>query len=480
MHKKVTTGGMKLLMSLAVISCIAVMILSAAAASEMYTPSSDKFMSSLCKNLAALCEKSESGLSKTQLSIIENAEIKSIRYNTKSSGERMFFARLFLRAPVEKLMSYSDNPTEYLNDTLKTMYSGEPEEIEIMGICGNGNDANSPVLDNETVSSLIQAAKNAWANEKLTESVNFGYALTDILIPEPYPDRAFSDQTDYLPAYDEWLDKCAKHFASEGLTVKVNDTSSSEATDIRSALEQIITPYLCSIRNVSVSRSDDNDGFITLTFDSLDVIGTLSAAKKPSVSALNKLAGVYSDERVLKVKIEIDLADFISDDSRMKLPFFNMIRAMTGYGSFVVIPLTKIKTPAPTQVISGKSNGQWPVEFKRAKGDGNIIIDVISIDDSGAETSVLKIFLTDGGKITVCLGKGKYRLNMAVGNTYYGSKELFGANGIYMKDTTNIYSVPSKELKTITVEKQQGESLKFKDYLLAVGTDPSLIDRAEF
>ena len=183
---------------------------------------------------------------------------------------------------------------------------------------------------------------------------------------------------------------------------------------------------------------------------------------------------------MLKVKIEIDLADFISDDSRMKLPFFNMIRAMTGYGSFVVIPLTKIKTPASTQVISGKSNGQWPVEFKRAKGDGNIIIDVISIDDSGAEASVLKIFLTDGGKITVCLGKGKYRLNMAVGNTYYGSKELFGANGIYMKDTTNIYSVPSKELKTITVEKQQGESLKFKDYLLAVGTDPSLIDRAEF
>ena len=147
MHKKVTTGGMKLLMSLAVISCIAVMILSAAAASEMYTPSSDKFMSSLCKNLAALCEKSESGLSKTQLSIIENAEIKSIRYNTESSGERMFFARLFLRAPVEKLMSYSDNPTEYLNDTLKTMYSGEPEEIEIMGICGNGNDGNGQLID---------------------------------------------------------------------------------------------------------------------------------------------------------------------------------------------------------------------------------------------------------------------------------------------------------------------------------------------
>ena len=102
------------------------------------------------------------------------------------------------------------------------------------------------------------------------------------------------------------------------------------------------------------------------------------------------------------------------------------------------------------------------------------------MDDSGEEKHVLKIFLTDGGKITVCLKQGKYRLNYAVGTTFYGSKELFGANGIYMKDTQNIYTVPSKELKTVKVEKQPGERLYFTDYLLGQGVDPSLIDRSEF
>ena len=49
-----------------------------------------------------------------------------------------------------------------------------------------------------------------------------------------------------------------------------------------------------------------------------------------------------------------------------------------------------------------------------------------------------------------------------------------------MKDTQNIYTIPSKELKTVTVEKQPGESLKFTDYLLGQGIDPSLIDKSAF
>ena len=69
---------------------------------------------------------------------------------------------------------------------------------------------------------------------------------------------------------------------------------------------------------------------------------------------------------------------------------------------------------------------------------------------------------------------------MAVGSTYYGGKELFGANGIYMKDTKNIYTLPSTDLKSVIVEKQPGESLKFTDYLLGQGIDPSLIDKSAF
>lgn len=480
MAKNATTGKLKLFMSAAVIACIAVMVLSAAAASTMYIPSEDTFTSQLGRNLALLCESSDCELSRTQLDIIENAEIKSIRYDTDSDGNRLFSAKLILCAPVENAGVYSENPDAYLRKTAESMFDGKGEEIEIIGLCSGGESGNSPVVDVETIHIIADAAERAWENESLSSDKSFEYALTDLIIPEPFPDRVFSEGGSYQPTYSSWLDELSGQFASEGMTVTKDGGKSGELSDIRAAMEEVITPYLCSVRNVSLARSRDKKGYLTLSFDSLDVIGTLSTAKKPSVAALNKLSGVYSDEKALRVSIDIDLSDFLADGGKMKLPFFNVIRAITRYGSSIGVTVSKVKIPTTTQVIAGKSNGQWPIEFKRAKGDGNIIVNVIKIDDSGAESSVLKIFLTDGGKITVCLSKGRYRLNMAVGSTYYGSKEFFGANGIYMRDTKNIYPLPSKELTTITVEKQPGESLKFTDYLLGQGVDPSLIDKSDF
>ena len=480
MYKNATTAGTKILVSAAVIACIAVMVLSAAAASAMYRPSGDYFTSELCGHLAELCGHPDYGLSKTQLKMIENAQIKSIRYEDGSDGNRFFSAKLLLCAPVAKAGSYSDNPSEYLRQTEQSMFDGEAEEIEIMGLCGDGENVRMPVIDVETVGAIAEAADRAWQNEKLTSDKNFEYAVTDMIIPEPFTDRVIAEGGSFQPAYVSWLDACASQFASEGMTVAAEGGNSGEEADIRAALEQVVTPYLCSVRNISLTRSNEKKGYLTLSFDTLDVIGTLSTAKKPSIPALNKLAGVYSDERAVRVSVEIDFAGLLSDGERMKLPFFSMIRAVTRYGTSVVTPLTKIKTPESTQVIVGKSNGQWPIEFRRAKGDGNVIVDVIETEADGGESSVLKIFLTDGGKITVCLKKGRYRLNMAVGETFYGSNEYFGANGIYMRDTGNVYTIPSNGLKTITVEKQPGESLGLSEYLLGIGSDPSLIDRSEF
>lgn len=481
MFKSITTGGMKLIMPAAVIACIAVMILSAAAASKMYLPIQDSFTSELGKNLSTLCQNAGYGLSATQLSIIENAEVKNIHYDTNADGRKIFSAKLRLNAPVENAGRYSDgNPAEYLMKNAETMYNGHSEEIEIIGLCGSAEGDNLPAVDIDTLEKIARTADTVWNKEKLSSSRNFEYALTDLIIPEPFPDRVFSEGGSYQSAYSLWLNECSAQFASEGLTVTKDGGKSGEAADIRAVMEQVITPYLCSVRNISLTRSNDKKGFLTLSFDSLDVIGTLSTAKKPSVSALNKLCGVYSDERALKVTVNIDVADLLKDGNRLNLPFFNIIRSITRYGSSIGASLTKVKLPTSTQVIDGKSNGQWPLEFKRAKGDGDIIVDIIRIEDSGEEKPILKMYLTDGGKITVCLKQGKYRLNYAVGSTYYGSKELFGANGIYMKDTQNIYTIPSKELKTVTVEKQPGESLKFTDYLLGQGIDPSLIDKSAF
>ena len=481
MLKNITTDGMKLFMTLAVIACIAVMILSAEAASHMYAPNEDAFTSTLGKHLSTLCQNAGYGLSATQLAIIENAEVKSIQYETSSDGNKLFSARIRLCAPENSAGGYSgEDPEEYLKEMAETMFSGHSEEIEIIGLINSAEGDGIPAVDMDTLGKIADAAQRVWQNEKLTDSTGFEYALTDLIVPEPFPDRKFQDSKEYQPAYAAWLDKCASRFASEGMTVFKDGAKSDDPASIREAMEQVITPYLCSVRNISLTRSEEKKGFITLSFDSLDVIGTLSTAKKPSVSALNKLCGVYSDERALRVTVTLDLVEVLGNKDSLTLPFFNIVRAITRYGSSIGTSLAKVRIPDSTQVIAGKSDGQWPIEFKRAKGDGNIVISVVRMEDSGEETSVLKIFLTDGGKITVCLKQGRYRLNMAVGTTYYGGNELFGANGIYMKDTAHIYTIPSKDLKSIQVEKQPGESLKFTDYLLGQGIDPSLIDKSDF
>ena len=232
----------------------------------------------------------------------------------------------------------------------------------ILGLCSGGEGDLLPAVDVETLGKIADAAERAWKNEQLTSSRNFEYALTDLIIPEPFEDRKIGEGKEYTSAYTGWLDRCSSRFASEGLTVSKDGKQSSDSADIREAMEQVITPYLCSVRNVSLKSSEDKNGFITLSFDSLDVVGTLSSAKKPSVAALNKLCGVYSDERALKVTVNIDIVDLLDSGDSMSLPFFNIIRAITRYGSpsALLSPRSRYRSPPRSlrenPTVSGLSN----------------------------------------------------------------------------------------------------------------------------
>lgn len=477
MYKNKKNNIFKILLPTVIAACIALMILSALAASQLYKPNKDAFTSELGRNLALLCKSSDLNLSETQLTMIENMEVRSISYNTDSDGNKMFFAKIRIHTPMSLNQTYTEKPDQYIKSTIEKIPDGDlAEECEIIGLCSD----NTPIVDIETVTSLAETAEKAWQNENLSSDKNFEYAVTDMLFPEPFADRVFSEGKTYLPEYDMWLTESSAQFASEGMTVSTDNGLSGDANDIRAAMESIVTPYLCSIRNISFQRSAQKNGWLTLTFDSLDVIGTLSTASKPSISAINKLAGVYSNERVLQMSIDIDVSELASDTGKWKLAFFDLIRAMTKYGSSLNKSSVKVKIPDASQVIAGKPDGIWPVEFKRKKGDGYVLIDVIKTDDAGSETSVLKLFLTDGGSYTVCLSKGKYRLNMAVGSTYYGSTDYFGPNGIYICDTQNIYEIPSMNIKSITVAKHPAESLSITDFLVRQSIDPALIDKSQF
>ena len=477
MYKLLNSIKKNIFLIIAVIGCLTIVIFSALTASYLYKPTGDSFSSELNNNLALLCKNTSPDLSETQLDIIRNARVKNIRYGTDDEGNKAFYANIRLYAPIVGSAKYSGDPEEYFGTIVQNATdSGDGEEIEIYGLCRD----NVPIVDLDTITALTDASAKAWEKETLSNNAGFQNAITDALIPEPFENRTYREGGGYQSAYSKWLNEISSRFASEGMNVNVNGTLSGQQSDIYSAMEQIITPYFCSLRNLSLSRSDTKPGIMILSFDSLDIIGTISSAKNPSFSAINKLAGVYSEDRSLKVSIEIDLSLLAKNDEKMKLPFMNLIRAMTKYGSSLGNSPVKIKIPTSSQVIDGKSNGQWPIQFKRAKGDGNIIVNVISMDDSGNEQSVLKLFLTDGGSITVCLSKSKYRLNFAVGTTYYGSVELFGMNGVYMRDNDNIYTIPSQDVTTITIPKQPGESMSFTDYLVGQGTDPSLIDKSQF
>ena len=477
MRKRKNAAVTKYLMAVSVIACIAVLIFSALAASTMYRPSRDQFTSAMGEHLAELCRSGGYSLSETQLDIIRHADIRNIRYETDDGGNRLFSAKLRLCVPQENAGQYSSDPLAYLSDTKDRLCDGpDAEEIEIIGLCSD----NLPVVDVQTLDTIAEAADRVWNRETLSSDRNFEYALTDFLIPEPFEGRKYTEGAAFQPEYDKWLSQCAAQFASEGLTVMKDGVRSGSAEDIRQAMENAVTPFLCSVRNISLKASEREKGRFALSFDSLDIIGTVYSAKKPSFQALNKLAGVYSDERVLKVSIDVDLSELLSDKGKTSLPFFDLIRAITKYGSTVGTSTVKIRTPEKSQVIAGGSDGQWPVEFSRAKGDGNVIVNVIRIDGAGAETSVVKLFLVDGGKITVCLSKGKYRINTAVGSTYYGSEEFFGENGVYMRDEENLYDVPSNASKHITVQKARGETLSFTDYLTGQFSDRSLIDKSLF
>ena len=466
-----------LILILAVTGCLTMVVLSAWTASSMYKPTRDAFTSTLNENIARLCQDNSPDLSETHLSIIRQARIKSIRYSTDEAGNKLFYARIFLPVPEAGSLNYSGRPEEVFGDVIGRLSdSAEGEECDIYGICRD----NTPIVDMDTITAVIDAAEKAWQKETLSENAGFQKAVTDALIPEPFDRRVFSESGAYTAEYSDWLNRASAQFAAGGMLVNVDGTSSGQPSDIRSAMEKIITPYLCSLRTLSLARSETKPGLLLLSFDSLDVIGTLSTANKPSLSAINKLSGVYSDERAMKVSIELDIAKLKKDGEFWELPFFNLIRAMTRYGSSIGTSPVKIKIPDSSKVIAGQSDGVWPVQLKRAKGDGNIIVNVIRVDDAGNEQSVVKVFLTDGGNCTVCLSKGKYRLNFAVGTTYYGSVELFGVNGRYLRDTQNIYSVPSVGLTSITIPKQPGETISFSDYLLWQGSDPSLIDKTQF
>ena len=477
MHNRKNAAVTRIAMTVAVVACTAVLIFSALAASVMYIPSKDQFTSALGENLSALCRNGGYSLSETQLDLIKNADVLNIRYENDDDGNRVFSARLRLYVPQANAGAYSDDPASYLTRTRDLLCQGsDTEEVEIIGLCSD----NLPVVDMQTLDSIADAARSVWKRETLSTSKSFEYAVTDLLIPEPYAGRQYAEGESFQPQYAQWLSRCAAQFASEGMTVTVNGAPSGDPEDIRQAMANAVTPYLCSVRNITLATSPDKNGVLTLSFDSLDILNTIYSAKKPSFSALNKLAGVYSEERVWKVSIDVDLSALLSDREQMSLPFFNIIRAITRYGSTIGSSTVKIKTPEKSQVIAGQSDGQWPVEFRREKGDGDVIVNVIRIDGNGEEASVVKLFLTDGGKITVCLGKGRYRLNLAVGGTFYGSVELFGANGIYLRDQDNLFDVPSNEAKSITVARHPGESLRFSDYLIGQYTDPSLIDKSLF
>lgn len=472
---------------------VLIIVLSAVAADSLYNPNADKFTSELGKNLSALCSNSD--LSQTQLLMIERADIKNVKYDTDDNGTTKFYAELRLINPKINCGSYSgENPQEYLQNAVDSLFNNKRSYVscEIIGLCID----DKPVIDNETLQRIIDCTKESWnGGQNLIENKDLISAVTDLFCPAPYENRNYSDSTIYSAAYNKFLKESSEYFAEKGMTI--SGETSNDASAIRSIMQEIITPYLCSVKDIKLSQASDKNGVLRLSFNSLDVTGSISAEKSKIFSdvsdtdvstatqsifnAITSDISSYSADKAFKCSIDIDLADLISDVFSNSSGYFSTLHAMTEYYSFsasdAVNGRKNLKTLEKSGIISGKSNATWPVEFKRNAGDGNAIISIIKIDDSGNESSIMKIFIADGGSYMVCLPRGQYRINIAVGTNYFGAEQLFGDDGIYFKDE-DVFDVASSP--TVTVEKHEEENFSIIEYLLNKNNGGTCISKADF
>lgn len=469
-----------------------IVIISAVAALSLYHQSSDSFTTNLASNLAKICSSSD--LSHTQLRMIECAEIKNVKYDTSDNGTKKFYAEVRLFNPKVNCGSYSGEPQKYVKSAVDSLYDSKFSYVkcEIIGLCVD----DKPVIDTATLNRLVACVQESWdGGQNLIENKHLNQAISDMLCPSPYEEREYTGAAEYTAAYNDFLDSYSANFAVDG--IKINGEISNDPSAIRNVMAKILTPYYCSAKNVSLNAADPQSGMLSFSFDSLNIIEAISQAKKSIISSENEIdisaaesqifsavtsaSAAYSDETAFKCNMNIDLVDFADSAASGGEGYYGIIRAFTEYYSSsaydAVTNRSSIKQIQTSCVISGKGNGMWPVEFKRNAGDGNAIISIIKISDNGEESSVAKLYLTDGGSDIICLAQGKYRINIAVGENYFGASQLFGDDGIYFKDSTEFEVTASN---SVTVEKHEEESLSIIDYILNKNNGGTCIDRSAF
>lgn len=494
MRNKKSDGISKIILILAVAVGVIAMIFSAIAASSLYKHNTDEFTSQLGKNLALLCSDSDFGLSKTQLRMIECADVRNVKYQTTDDGQKKFYAEVRLINPKINCGSYSgDKPNEYLSKAAESLFDNKLSYVscDIVGLCVD----EKPVIDNESLQRIASCVEESWNNGKnISGNKHVVSAINDALCPAPFKNRKYSDSTDYSMPYSRFLDKCSVYFAEDG--IKFDGKNLTQSPAVRKIIAKVFTPFFCSAENQQLSASIENKGMLSFTFDSTNIIESISDAKENIISSETHngeieniiIANIVSDisdpssSGSINNKIEIDFVDFMYENAEKDWSYYSTLRTILEYygGCSVDIANSKaIEEITECKVIAGQSNGQWPVEFKRNAGDGNVIIDIIKIDDDYLEKSVMKLFLTDGGSQMVCLGLGKYRINIAVGKNYFGAEQLFGDDGIYFK-TDDTFEVSSTDIPSFTVAKHSEEDFSILDYLLNKGSGGTCIDKAKF
>lgn len=495
MHNKKSGGiSTKILMLAVVVAGVLIMVFSAVTATSLYKINADEFTSALGQNLAALCSDSDFGLSKTQLRMIECADVKNVKYQTTDDGQKQFYAEVRLINPKINCGSYSgDKPNEYLANVAESLYDNKWSYVpcEIVGLCVD----DKPVIDTENLQKLVSCVEESWNNgEGILENKNVVAAINDALCPAPFKDRNYSQSTDYTLSYSRFLDKCSAYFAEDG--IKINGENLTQSPSVRKVIAKIFTPYFCSADNLQIASSTENKGMLSLTFNSLNIIQSISEAKNNIIESgisedqidntiiSNIVSDIsnYASDKTMFNNVEIDFVDFMSEDAEKNWSYYGMLRAVLEYYGGCAEDIANSSTKeeiTECKIIDGGSNGQWPIEIKRNEGDGNVIIDIIKIGDNETEKSVMKLFLVDGGSQIVCLGQGKYRLNIAVGANYFGAEQLFGDDGIYFR-TTDTFEISPTGIPSITVEKYNEESFSILDYMLSKSNNGTCIDKSKF
>jgi hypothetical protein len=178
-------------------------------------------------------------------------------------------------------------------------------------------------------------------------------------------------------------------------------------------------------------------------------VNTITTAGFPTSATLDELESLVStctDVSVVSTDVKLDKTPQQAKSEAMK-PLLKKLNEEK--------VVKEEKMPTSAKVLMGTSSGSSVTIVAGAAAQKNNIITLFKGESS---TVQIRVFIPKGSKITVRVPAGKYTVNVASGDTYYGAKYRFGPDGSY-SNWVGLQQIKSGYTHTLTFSMSSGGTI---------------------